>query len=221
MCIRDSYKALHGLAPVYIKSMCVPVSSSTARLSLRSALRGHLVVPRTRLEFGKRAFAFASPTACNSLPDIIRSAESVNTFKRLLKSFLFSVSYPAPSVLWHCWLGGRNGIRPVKKLSGGVLVWLSVWSEVRTCIWPGWCHCHSLSLASVKSGLVSPFWCLLTRVVPDKGPLNVCVCLIPWPFILNYSMLYLFLVLICVTCPCNVPRHVTARYESSFYYYYY
>ena len=26
-----------------------------------------------------------------------------------------------PSVLWHCWLGGRKGIRPVKNLSGGVL----------------------------------------------------------------------------------------------------
>ena len=26
----------------------------------------------------------------------------------------------------HCWLDGRKGIRPVKKLSGGVLVWLSV-----------------------------------------------------------------------------------------------
>ena len=81
-----------------------------------------------------------------------------------------------PSVLWHCWLGGRKGIRPVKKLSGGVLVWLSVWSEVQTCIWPSWCHCHSLSLASVKSRLVSPFWYWLTRVVPDKGPLNGCVC---------------------------------------------
>jgi len=33
--------------------------------------------------------------------------------------------------------------------------------------------------------------------------------------------LYLFLVLICVTRPCNVPRHVTARYKSSFYHYYY
>ena len=46
--------------------------------------------------------------------------------------------------------------RPAKKLSGGVLAWLSVWSEVRTCIWPRWCHCHSLSLASVKSRLVLP-----------------------------------------------------------------
>ena len=77
-----------------------------------------------------------------------------------------------PSVLWRCWLGGRKGIQPVKKLSGGVLAWLSVWSEMQTCIWPSWCHCYSLSLASVKSRLVL----LPTRVVPDKKPLNVCVC---------------------------------------------
>jgi len=43
--------------------------------------------------------------------------------------------------------------------------------------WPSWCHCHSLSLASVKSRLVLPFWYRPTRVVPDKGPLNTCVCL--------------------------------------------
>ena len=81
-----------------------------------------------------------------------------------------------PSVLWHCWLGGRKGIRPVKKLSGGVLAWLSVWSEVQTCIWPSWYHCRSLSLAPVKSRLILPFWYRLTWVVPDKGPLNGCVC---------------------------------------------
>ena len=79
---------------------------------------------------------------------------------------------PAPArSTWHCWLGGRKGIRPVKKLSGGVLAWLSVCSEVQTCIRPSWCHCHSLSLASVKSRLVLLFWYRLTRVVPC-----VCVC---------------------------------------------
>jgi len=35
---------------------------------------------------------------------------------------------------------------------------------------------HSLSLASIKSRLVLPFWYWPTRVVPEKGPLNVCVC---------------------------------------------
>ena len=58
---------------------------------------------------------------------------------------------------------------------GGLLAWLSVWSEVQTCISPSWCHCHSLSLASVKSRLVLPFWYQLTWVVPEKGLLNVCV----------------------------------------------
>ena len=81
-----------------------------------------------------------------------------------------------PSVLWHCWLGGRKGIRPVKNLSGGLLAWLSVWSEMQTCMWPSWWHCHSLSLASVKSRLVLPFWYRLTRVVLEKGPLIGCVC---------------------------------------------
>ena len=74
-------------------------------------------------------------------------------------------------------LVGRQEEHPAcKKLSGGVLAWLSDWSEVQTCIWPRWCHCHSLSLASVKSRLVFPLWYWLTRGVPDKGPLNGCVC---------------------------------------------
>ena len=34
-------------------------------------------------------------------------------------------------------LVGRQEEHPAcKKLSGGVLVWLSVWSKVQTCIWP-------------------------------------------------------------------------------------
>ena len=73
-------------------------------------------------------------------------------------------------------VGLQEGHPACKKLSGEVLAWLSVWSEVQTCIWPSWCHCHSLSLASVKSRLVLPFWYRLTRVVPDKL-MCVCVCL--------------------------------------------
>ena len=70
-------------------------------------------------------------------------------------------------------VGQQEGHPACKKLTGGVLAWLSVWSEVHTCIWA---HYHSLSLASVKSRLVLHFWYRLTRVVLDKGPLNVCVC---------------------------------------------
>ena len=42
---------------------------------------------------------------------------------------------------------------------------------MQTCIQPSWCHCHSLSLASVKSRLVLPFWYRLTVCV------CVCVCI--------------------------------------------
>jgi len=73
-------------------------------------------------------------------------------------------------------VGRQEGHPACKKVSGGVLAWLSVWGEVQTCIRPSWCHCHSRSLASVKSRLVLPFWYRLTRVVPDKGPLSWCVC---------------------------------------------
>ena len=47
----------------------------------------------------------------------------------------------------------QEGHLACKNQSGGALAWLSVWSEVQTCIWPSWCHCHSLSLVSVKSVL--------------------------------------------------------------------
>ena len=58
------------------------------------------------------------------------------------------------------WL--RKGIWPVKNLSGGVLAWLSVWSELQTCICPSWCHCHSLSLAS--------YWFYLSGAGYPGGP---------------------------------------------------
>ena len=43
-----------------------------------------------------------------------------------------------PSVLSALTLlvGRQEGHLACKKLSGGVLAWLSVWSEVQTCIWP-------------------------------------------------------------------------------------
>jgi len=50
-------------------------------------------------------------------------------------------------------VGQQEGHPACKKLSGGILAWLSVWGEVQICVWPNWCHCHSLSLAPV-----SPSW---------------------------------------------------------------
>ena len=85
---------------------------------------------------------------------------------------IFQFAFSALTLL----VGWLEGNPACKKLSAVVLAWLSVWSEVQTCMWPSWCHCHSLSLASVKSRLDFSFWYRLTRVVLDKGPLNGCVC---------------------------------------------
>ena len=83
-----------------------------------------------------------------------------------------------PLVLWRCGLGSRKGIQhpAILVLSGGVLAWLSVWSEVQTCVWPSWSHFHSLSLASVKSRLVLPFWYRLTRAGSPGQWAVKCVC---------------------------------------------
>jgi len=55
-------------------------------------------------------------------------------------------------IVWTLWViassaltlsvGWQEGHPTCKKLSGGVLAWLSVWSEVQTCIQPSWCHFH-------------------------------------------------------------------------------
>ena len=87
------------------------------------------------------------------------------------KLLLFLLSFSALMLL----VGRQEGHPACKKLSGGVLAWLFVWSDGQICIWPSWCHCRSLSLAPIKSRLDLPFWYRLTWIVPDKGPLNVCV----------------------------------------------
>ena len=104
----------------------------------------------------------------------------------------------------------QEGHPACKKLSGGVLAWLSVWSEVQTCIWLSWCHFHSLSLASVKSRLVLPFWYRLTRVVPDKGPLNGCVCVC---VMINLYIVYF--AVIAAQQNENTNRHTDTQYTNT------
>ena len=66
-----------------------------------------------------------------------------------------------PSVLWHCWLGVRKSIRPVKI---EVLAWFPVWSdEQMISIWSNWCHFHPV------------ISCFITQVVLEKRPLNECL----------------------------------------------
>ena len=87
--------------------------------------------------------------------------------------YFLSDSFSALTLL----VGRQEGHPACKKLSGGVLAWLSAWSEVQICIWPSWYHCHSLSLASVKSRLVFTFLVLAHLGSPGKRAVKrVCVC---------------------------------------------
>ena len=97
-------------------------------------------------------------------------------------------------------VGRQEGHLACKKLSGGVLEWFSVWSEVQTCMWPSGFHCHSLSLR-----LVLPFWYRLTRLVPDKGPLKTCVCV----HCCCYSFLNGYLSEVKYNCICVQLKSVT------------
>jgi len=88
------YHCLHGSAPGYLQSSIIPVSDTASRRRLRSASSGDLVVPTTRrLTMGDRAFAVAGPRAWNKLPDSIHQSSSLDVFKRLLKTHLFSLSF--------------------------------------------------------------------------------------------------------------------------------
>jgi len=82
------------------------------------------------------------------------------------------------SVLWRCWLGGRKGIRPVKNRVVGYWRGYLSGARCRLAYGPADATATHLSLASVKSRLVLPFQYRLTWVVPEKGLLNRCVCVI-------------------------------------------
>jgi len=59
----------------------------------------------------------------------------------------------------------------------------------------------TLSVVSVKSRLVLPFWYRLTRVVPEKGPLNWCVCVCYLSFIFCDFDTVAFLIITIVNTP--------------------
>lgn len=81
------FKALNNLAPPYLAeqfSVYVPARS------LRSAMdTNRLVVPRSNLTIGDRSFKVTAAKAWNSLPIHLRTAQSTETFKSNLKTYLF------------------------------------------------------------------------------------------------------------------------------------
>jgi len=82
-----TYKVLSTQQPAYLHNLilyhqpsCVPRSSSQLILE----------VPRTKTEFGRRAFSSASSQIWNDIPLPVRYSPSLDSFKRHLKTCLFT-----------------------------------------------------------------------------------------------------------------------------------
>ena len=85
-------KALHNLAPVYIKNLFQLYKPSRNLRSQNTSIR--LVVSKTRtMTYGDRCFASAAPKLWNKLPSKIRDCETLDSFKRSLKTHLFTQAH--------------------------------------------------------------------------------------------------------------------------------
>ena len=89
-----TFKAIHELAPSYINDLV-----KIKPLNLRYRLRSNDRILLSQLNFkilktlGDRAFITSAPKLRNDLPLEIRMAKSVDTFKKFLKTYLFSKAF--------------------------------------------------------------------------------------------------------------------------------
>ena len=87
-----TFKALRGEAPVYLSELLIKPDTSHSLRSLISP--NDLYVPKYNLTFmGLTTFKAAAPRQWNALPEHIKTAESVVSFKKLLKTHLFKQSF--------------------------------------------------------------------------------------------------------------------------------
>jgi len=81
-----TYKALNGLAHVYLMDLLTPYNPLCSLRSLNSRL---LVIPRiSQSTKGGRAFSHFAPKLWNSLPDIVWGSNSLSQFKTRLDASL-------------------------------------------------------------------------------------------------------------------------------------
>uniref|UniRef100_A0A671UM61 Reverse transcriptase domain-containing protein n=1 Tax=Sparus aurata TaxID=8175 RepID=A0A671UM61_SPAAU len=85
------FKCLNGIAPSYLSDLLLPYQPSR---TLRSSGSGLLSLPKPRTKtHGEAAFSHYGPRLWNSLPENLRSAETVDIFKGRLKTHLFNQTF--------------------------------------------------------------------------------------------------------------------------------
>ena len=85
-----TFKALHGLAPNYLRTL---LQSYIPSRSLRSETGNLLIMPKARRKLGCQSFAVAAPKLWNDLPVNIRTTTSIVSFRSSLKTHLFKLAY--------------------------------------------------------------------------------------------------------------------------------
>ena len=86
------FSSVSGNAPHYLSEL---IPSYTPARSLRSSSQSRLSIPgyhenTSKKRFGARSFKCAAPLLWNSLPPELKSSPSVESFRRCLKTHLFT-----------------------------------------------------------------------------------------------------------------------------------
>uniref|UniRef100_A0A3P9LR34 Reverse transcriptase domain-containing protein n=2 Tax=Oryzias latipes TaxID=8090 RepID=A0A3P9LR34_ORYLA len=85
------YKCFYGLGPSYLNDILLKYEPSR---TLRSSGAGLLVVPKVRTKtYGEASFCHYGPRLWNGLPESLRAAETVEVFKKRLKTHLFNLAF--------------------------------------------------------------------------------------------------------------------------------
>ena len=86
-----TFKSRTGLAPSYLTNLLISENPTT---NLRSNQQNKYIIPRTNSKtIGNRSFFHAAPFLWNSLPADLRKSTSLFSFKKGLKTHLFSLCY--------------------------------------------------------------------------------------------------------------------------------
>ncbi len=86
-----TYKALNGLAPLYLSEL---LSHYSPPRPLHSQNSGHLIIARiSKSTAGGRSFSYLAPKLWNNLPNTVREADTLCQCKSRLKTHLFNLAY--------------------------------------------------------------------------------------------------------------------------------
>ena len=84
------FKCLNGLAPPYLAEL-ITVKENSCSCQLRSD--GCLQEKKTNNKFGDRAFSICGPVLWNRLPKCMKEINSLDKFKKELKTHLFKEAF--------------------------------------------------------------------------------------------------------------------------------